>query len=143
MLLPWSEAESLNLNDIKFSSGLLYVREGKNKQRRAIPLSHRVKRHLLHYCQKERYSRDHETAVICNRRGRRTRGESYNLTLKHLLSRTEITKNISLHNLRHSIATHLLQAGLSVDYVREFLGHKHLESTQIYTRISQTQLDEL
>ena len=44
-------------------------------------------------------------------------------------------KRVTLHTLRHSIATHLLENGMSVEYVRVFLGHSCLESTQLYTRI--------
>ena len=62
-------------------------------------------------------------------------GQSYNLLLKSLLVRAEITKEITLHSLRHSIATHLLESGLSIEKVRDFLGHKNLESTQIYARL--------
>ncbi len=55
--------------------------------------------------------------------------------LKKLLKKAGINKNISLHNLRHSIATHLLQAGMSLEQIGVFLGHRSLDSTQIYARI--------
>ena len=77
---------------------------------------------------------------MTNRTHKRIRGSSYNSILKKLLERAGIQKEITLHCLRHSIATHLLESGLSVEYVRDFLGHKHLESTQIYTRVKNKQL---
>ncbi|MFO0450792.1 MAG: tyrosine-type recombinase/integrase, partial [Pseudomonadota bacterium] len=49
----------------------------------------------------------------------------------------------SLHSLRHSIATHLLESGLSVEYVRDFLGHAYLETTQRYTRVSTKQIRQI
>ena len=52
-------------------------------------------------------------------------------------------KQITIHNLRHSIATHLLEQGVAVEQVRIFLGHSQLETTQIYTHISKEQLKEL
>jgi integrase/recombinase XerD len=55
--------------------------------------------------------------------------------LKKLCKAAQINKTISLHSLRHSIATHLLEGGLSVEYVREFLGHANLDTTQRYTHI--------
>ena len=58
-----------------------------------------------------------------------------NNILKTLLKQAKIDKEITLHSLRHSIATHLLEKGLSLEYVRDFLGHQNLESTQIYTHI--------
>ncbi len=135
-----SEGEKLNLKDIHFRSNLLYVREGKGSKRRAVPLSEKVKEDLKNYALKERNPKGEESAFITNKIGKRTSGNSYNNILKAILERTGIKKEITLHCLRHSIATHLLESGLSVEYVRDFLGHRHLESTQIYTRINKKQL---
>ncbi|MFN5848189.1 MAG: tyrosine-type recombinase/integrase, partial [Chitinophagales bacterium] len=54
---------------------------------------------------------------------------------KALLKASEIHAEIGLHTLRHSIATHLLQNGMSVEQIGKFLGHSSLESTQVYTHI--------
>jgi len=135
-----SEGEKLNLKDIHFRSNVLYVREGKGKRRRVVPLSPQVKKELWNYAVEEREIRGDEAAFITNQIYKRASGSSYNDMLKTILARTPITKEITLHCLRHSIATHLLESGLSLEYVRDFLGHKHLESTQIYTRINQQQL---
>jgi len=135
-----TEGEKLNLKDIHFRSGILYVREGKGSKRRVIPMNEKVNQDLKNYALKERFAKQNETAFICNRIGTRTSGSSYNNILKKLLEKAGIKKEITLHCLRHSIATHLLESGLSVEYVRDFLGHKHLESTQIYTRVKNKQL---
>ncbi|CAA0251820.1 tyrosine-type recombinase/integrase [Tenacibaculum maritimum] len=135
-----TEGEKLNLKDIHFRSGILYVREGKGSKRRAVPMSEKVTQDLKSYALKERFAKQNEMAFICNRIGTRTSGNSYNNILKKLLEKAGIEKEITLHCLRHSIATHLLESGLSVEYVRDFLGHKHLESTQIYTRVKNKQL---
>jgi len=135
-----TEGEKLNLKDIHFRSGILYVREGKGSKRRIIPMNEKVNQDLKNYVLKERFAKQNETAFICNRIGTRTSGSSYNNILKKLLEKAGIKKEITLHCLRHSIATHLLESGLSVEYVRDFLGHKHLESTQIYTRVKNKQL---
>ena len=135
-----SEGEKLNLKDIHFRSNVLYVREGKGNKRRVVPLSPQVKKELWNYAIEEREIREEEAAFITNKIYKRARGSSYNDMLKTILERTGIKKEITLHCLRHSIATHLLESGLPLEYVRDFLGHKHLESTQIYTRINQQQL---
>ncbi|NJO01353.1 MAG: tyrosine-type recombinase/integrase [Bacteroidia bacterium] len=57
--------------------------------------------------------------------------------LKKLLLRAGIGKDIGLHSLRHSIATHLWQAGMPLSQVGRFLGHRSLESTQIYTHLQE------
>lgn len=135
-----TEGERLNIKDLHFRSNLLYVREGKGSKRRVVPLSDQVKADLKAYLHKERWSKPNEAAYMTNRVGTRMLGMSYSRILKSLLSKTTIEKDISLHSLRHSIATHLLESGMAVEYVRDFLGHQHLEATQIYTRISKKQL---
>ncbi len=138
-----SEGEDLDLKDIHFKSGILYVRKGKNSKRRAVPMSKRVAQDLKNYWYQERKNQTKEDAFITNILGKRTKGNYYNKVLKALLEKANVKKQITLHCLRHSIATHLLESGLSVEYVRDFLGHKHLESTQIYTRINKKQLLDL
>jgi integrase/recombinase XerD len=73
--------------------------------------------------------------------------ETYNKHLKALIERTQNEvlqeKKITMHNLRHSIATHLLEQGIPVEQVRLFLGHSQLETTQIYTHINRQQLQNL
>ena len=129
-----SEGEKLDISDVSLRKQILYVRSGKGGKRRAVPMSESVKKDIENYLEKERFG-SMETALVLNRLGNRMLGQSYNLILKKLLVRAEITKEITLHCLRHSIATHLLESGLSIEKVRDFLGHKNLESTQIYARL--------
>jgi integrase/recombinase XerD len=140
-----SEGEALNIKDVHFKKQMLYVREGKGAKRRAVPMTARVTKELESYYLEERIqSRSKDTeAFIVNRRGKRMLGESYNGALKAIIKRTTINPETSLHHLRHSIATHLLEGGLSLEYVRDFLGHAFLESTQIYTKVNQRQLNRL
>jgi integrase/recombinase XerD len=139
-----SEGVKLNLEDVHFKSSLLYVREGKGSKRRVVPMNKRVKQDFENYVLKERFGLEDEKAFICNSNGKRTNGNYLNAMVKELLKKSSINPSgISLHNLRHSIATHLLESGLSVEYVRDFLGHKHLEVTQVYTRINARQLHKL
>lgn len=134
-----TEIARLDLKDIHFSKDLLYVRRGKNDKRRVVPLSPRVKQDLWNYYLNERFSSGTD-AFICTPKGLRYHPCSLNRLLKKALENTAIEKKISLHNLRHSIATHLIESGLSLEYVRDFLGHTFLETTQVYTRISKRQI---
>jgi len=140
-----SEGEALNINDVHFKNQLLYVREGKGAKRRVVPLTERVSKELEEYYLNERASSTikkvkDEDAFLLNRIGNRMTGDQLNKLLKEIIDKAGITKEVTLHHLRHSIATHLLQSGMSMEYVRDFLGHSHLESTQIYARPKAEQL---
>ena len=141
-----SEGEALSIRDVHFKKQMLYVREGKGAKRRAVPMPERVSMELESYYLSERITlarvKDTE-AFILNRVGLRMRGTGYNKLLKTILQRTELNNEITLHHLRHSIATHLLESGLELEKVRDFLGHSHLETTQIYTKIHPDQLKKL
>jgi integrase/recombinase XerD len=91
---------------------------------------------------KQKNAKDQE-AFMLNKTGDRMRGDSYNKLLKTILQRTELNPEYTLHHLRHSIATHLLESGISIEFVRDFLGHSHLEATQIYAKVKQYQLKKL
>lgn len=130
-----SEGVNLNITDLHFRSRILYVREGKGKKRRAVPMTERISEDLKAYYHQERNGRLNEKAFMVNERGTRMQGDSYTETLKRLTERVGIEKQITLHGLRHSIATHLLESGLSVEYVRDFLGHENLDTTERYTHV--------
>lgn len=137
-----TEAENLNTADIHFNKNLLYVREGKGAKRRAIPINERVKKELENYHNHER-TRIDDGAFVLNGTNRRMSGDSYNRALKKIIERTGINRETTLHHLRHSIATHLLENGLGIEFVRDFLGHSHLEATQIYAKVPRRLLKKL
>jgi integrase/recombinase XerD len=149
------EAIALDINDIHFGAQLLYVREGKGKKRRAIPMTAKVTHELKNYLLYERNSyvpknpllwRGQGEAFILNNTGTRMQGLGYDKLLKSLLEKSALTHvrgQISLHHLRHSIASHLLENGVKMTYVRDFLGHSSLNTTQVYTHIQQRQLKHL
>lgn len=130
-----NEGVKLNISDVHFRQKMLYVREGKGGKTRAVPMTEKVSEELKAYRYQERKGRPQELALITNNWGTRMQGNQCNSKLKELINRTSINKDISLHSLRHSIATHLLESGLSVEYVRDFLGHTHIDSTERYTHI--------
>lgn len=146
-----SEGVALNIKDISFKSSLLYVREGKGKKRRVVPINEKVKEDFMNYYYTERslYTTKRTgkpvnvQAFILSSQGNRMSASTCNLLIKELVERAGVEREISLHSLRHSIATHLLNNGLSIEYVRDFLGHKHLESTQLYTRVKNKQIFKL
>jgi integrase/recombinase XerD len=146
-----SEGEALNIRDIHFRDQLLYVREGKGARRRVVPLTGRVAADMEAYYLQERCSSTvkkvtDEDAFMLNQHGTRLQGEGYMKLLRQIIANSPLGAGgtaITLHHLRHSIATHLLQGGMSLEYVRDFLGHRHLESTQVYAKLAAEQLKQL
>ena len=139
------EMAALNVEDIKTREALLIVQKGKGNKKRIVPMSKRVAEDLKYYFYNERQTvTNKERAFMVNSKGRRMRQYTFNKILKAIIERTENKtikeKQITLHHLRHSIATHLLQQGVSLEQVRDFLGHSQLETTEVYTRVSEEQL---
>jgi len=129
-----SEAKDLHSKDLCFAEKLLYVRSGKGSKRRAVPLAGKVAEQLKEYLVYERGTAEAESFIL-NIHGRPMSGNSFYNTVKNIAERSGINRTVTLHQLRHSIASHLLESGLSVESVRDFLGHRHLESTQFYTSV--------
>jgi integrase/recombinase XerD len=142
-----SEGEALNVEDILFerkgaASGrhpaLLYIRKGKGNKERHVPMSNQVQKDLREYLCHSRpllTGKEPNQALFLNYYGKRLQGQSLHLRFKLLLEKAHIKKEVGLHALRHSIATHLLQSGMPLKYISRFLGHSSLESTQIYTHL--------
>lgn len=138
-----NEGYHLDLSDINWDKNTLHVRKGKNHKARFVPFNRTSKKAL------EAYIYDHrptliksqtESALFISQRGTRMQTQSMALRLKQLQHRSNDLdikqKNVRLHVLRHSIATHLLENGMDLEQISHFLGHSSLESTQIYTHLA-------
>jgi integrase/recombinase XerD len=130
------EGYRLTLNDIDFDRKTVFVKQGKGYKDRIIPMSKGVYSTLQEYV----YNFRHKQKVKHKRLFLESR-ENIALNLKHLQQSCESqaikNKRLTLHILRHSIATHLLQNGMSIENIALFLGHSSLVSTQIYTHVAE------
>lgn len=133
-----TEGTRLELRDIDFSNDLLHVRKGKNYRERYVPISEGVKKELLQWVNDGQtwFAGEKTNILIPNSRGKTTQSGPLNKRLKLLCEKASINKKITLHCLRHSIATHLLESGMDLEMIGQFLGHVGLEATQVYTRIT-------
>jgi len=133
-----SETVNLETEDVLVTSGLLYVRAGKNYTERYVPMNESIIQHLQNYLKHGRpmLVKRSNPALLLNYRGYRLGGQSLIHRLQYLKNKAGIRKTIGLHTLRHSIATHLLASGMALENIARFLGHKSLESTQIYTHLA-------
>ena len=137
-----SEGQQLDIQDILLKEKRVFVRKGKNYKERYVPMTEAVKADLENYINTAReklssFKNNNETALFLSMQGNRLRGNSLLERLKKLLQSAHIQKDAGLHTLRHSIATHLLQSGMELEEVKQFLGHASLESTQIYTHLAE------
>ena len=134
-----TEGANVELKHIHYEQRLLQVLPGKTKKERYVPMSQVVIEDIKRYEQESRpylfNNKNHNYLIVSNKGNPITPGSIGNF-LAPLLAETNITKTISLHNLRHTIATHLLQSGMELTQISRFLGHKSLDSTQIYTHIA-------
>ncbi|MFT6130479.1 MAG: integrase/recombinase XerD [Neolewinella sp.] len=134
------ELERLNADDVQLGKGVLVVERGKNEKRRLVPLSDGVRRDLVAYDSRRIGL---EPAFLRHGRGGRLRQHTAQKWLQRLAARAEIKTPVSVHVLRHTIASHLLAGGLAVEDVRTFLGHALLATTQRYTRVSAEQIEQI
>ena len=133
-----SEGVWLDTQDVIFEQNLLYVSRGKNYTRRYVPLTGVVREDLQNYLNYARpvMARGSEKALFVSLRGTRLCSNAMMERLQQLTAKALITGRVSLHTLRHSVATHLLDGGMPLDKIQRFLGHSSMASTQIYTHLA-------
>jgi len=143
-----SELTGLNLGDIDFGRSLVKVR-GKGKKERIVPVGQQALRSLQEYLaarnellQKQRTS-ESDPPLFLSRNGRRINQRSVARIVDRYVLQSGISKKVSPHTLRHSFATHLLDAGADLRAIQELLGHENLSTTQKYTSVSVAKLMEI
>jgi len=137
-----NEAVQMNTEDIFFEKGRIYVRKGKNYKERFVPINKYNLNILEDYLYEARldFLKGFQTdALLLSQKGQRINDMSMAIRVKTIIEASgneELQdKHITLHTLRHSIATHLMQQGVAIQSISQFLGHASLESTQLYTHL--------
>lgn len=136
--LRLQEGACLELSDILHDRKMLYVRRGKGYKERYVPIAEKSYRDIQLYIEQARpelLQRPCAALFLDANKGRPIHKQSLYLRIKALVRKASITKPVGTHSLRHSIATHLLQSGMKLERIKEFLGHAALDSTQIYTHL--------
>lgn len=138
-----NEGVNIDLSDINWDSSTLHIRKGKRYKERLVPISKQSFKFLESYVFDYRRiicPTPKTDALFVSERGGRVQSQSLFLRLKMLQQNSDSAslreKEIGLHSLRHSIATHLLHNGMQLPSISRFLGHSSLESTQIYTHLA-------
>lgn len=134
------ELLSLRLTDIDSKRGLLRVNQGKGAKDRVIPISEKVLELLREYY---RYEKPKEYLFEGTTLGQAYSPTSLQEVLKSAVIKAGIKRPVTLHWLRHSYATHLLESGTDLRYIQELLGHNSSKTTEIYTHVSQKSLQKI
>lgn len=144
-----NEGYHLDLSDFDFDRRILHVRKGKAYKERFVPFNKTSSQYLQEYVYDARpkiVKDGKQNAFFISQRGVRMQAQSMALRLKLLQQRSDDLilqqKDVRLHVLRHSIATHLLENGMPLEKISRFLGHTSLESTQVYTHLVATESDQ-
>lgn len=129
-----SEVLNLELGDIDYDRGKIHIRRSKGNKDRYVPLSKNMQAVMKAYI---------KAYVPCRyafERGPRTpqRHEWPTRVLNHALMIAGITKHCTVHTLRHSFATHLLEYGIDIRSIQKWLGHVRLETTAVYLNVAET-----
>lgn len=139
-----SELLDLKIADIHLLEG--YVRVlGKGNKEREVPLGDMSVQALRLYLTKSRNQLTINSIdyLFLNQDGKRLSRQGFFKILRKIAKAAGIDRDVSPHTLRHSFATHLLEAGVDLRTLQELLGHEDIQTTQIYTHISQKHLKDV
>ena len=140
-----SELIGLNLQDVDMKLGVALVM-GKGSKERYVPMGEpallRVQQYVSNF-RPQLVKNLQEKALFVNYRGTRLSDRSVRRVLDKYLNQMADIQHISPHSLRHSFATHMLEAGADLRSVQELLGHEHISTTQIYTHITRDHLQTI
>jgi integrase/recombinase XerD len=140
-----SELTGLDVDDLDLDEGSVRVL-GKGGKEREVPVGRFAREAVDAYLTRGRpalASRSSRAALFLNQRGGRLTRQSCARLLGRYATLAEISRHVSLHTLRHSFATHLLEGGADVRVVQELLGHASVATTQIYTLVTKEHLREV
>lgn len=141
-----SELVGLNMDDVDFLSEVIHIR-GKGKKERLCPIGSSALQSIQNYIEfrNRRMANDSGfdgKVLFANKHGKRLSTRSVRRKMDKYLIEAGLDPSISPHTLRHSFATHMLNNGADLRSVQEMLGHQSLSTTQIYTHVTTSRMNE-
>ncbi len=135
------EALNLRLKDLDKKRKVIRIEQAKGKKDRYVPYSEKLMTVLREYYQT--WDPKPKDYLFEGQYGEKYTSQSAGKVLREAVKKCRIKKRVYLHILRHSFATHLLEAGTDVRYIQEILGHNNIKTTMIYTHVSSKKLNEI
>jgi integrase/recombinase XerC len=140
-----AELVGMDVRHVDFNGGVIRV-FGKGRRERIVPIGHRALAAIQNYREQAKQvwgiSADHNGPLFLNKNKGRLSARSVARILDNLVKACGLLKPVSPHTMRHTFATHMLDAGADLRVVQELLGHKSLSTTQKYTHVSIDRLME-
>lgn len=140
------EVINLTLADIDWNRKVLAIRQGKGKRDRFVPISDRALNWLKLYLDKVRQTFEKSYSnnfVFLSKDGYKIGADYLSQSIRATVKDSKVDKKGSCHLFRHTAATLMVENGADIRIVAELLGHQHLETTQIYTRVSISHLSRI
>ncbi|HEC89741.1 MAG TPA: integrase [Thermoplasmatales archaeon] len=135
--LRLDELVNLRWQDVDFDREIIHMKTSKGDKERVIFLHPKLKDMLKVYGIKK------QGLLFKSQRDKKYSPRSIQQIVKKSARKANINKKVTPHTLRHSFATHLLEAGVDIRYIQELLGHKSLRTTQIYTHVTTRDIRKL
>lgn len=139
-----SELVALNVGDVKDKKGILRI-FGKGSKERIVPVGEMAREAINRYVTLGRIHllREEQEALFLNQEGGRLTARGVEYILDQYIKKGAVRFKVTPHVFRHSFATHLLDNGADLRVIQELLGHESLSTTQIYTEVSQSHLQQI
>lgn len=131
--LRCQEIRAIQLKDVDFDRNMIHVRQGKGKKDRYVPIGEHLTRGLKKYIEAEKpvkwlFNGKHHHEPFSQK------GTQW--VVREAVKKTGINKHVSVHTLRHTYATHLLELGMDIVSIKELLGHAHIDTTMVYLHVA-------
>jgi site-specific recombinase XerD len=134
-----SEVANLKVKDIDLVNDLVFVSLGKGKKDRYTLFPVKLKDRIKIFVEGRRA----DEYLFESERGGKLHTRTLQIVFSSALTKAGVTKNATFHSLRHSFATHLLEAGTDLRYIQELLGHSSITTTQVYTKVTKGALGNI
>lgn len=132
------ELRHIKIEDVDFDKGLLRITRGKGNRTRVVPIGEIACRFIRNYVEniKPQFLNGIDTGwLFLSSNGKMLISDSVNKMVQKYSIKCGIKKHVTPHCIRHTAATHLLEEKMDIRYIQEFLGHRKIDTTQIYTRV--------
>jgi len=137
--LRGKETTELNVTDIDYQSGKIFIHEGKGRKDRIVPVGNNALKHVKEYIESARSKlkkiKDRDSLFV-TKDGLRMKVINIRYSFKRRFKVQNPLDNVYPHILRHSFATHMLEAGAGIKQIKDILGHNSIQTTVIYTHFN-------